>query len=125
AVKSAADTMSPNPAFNAADVITELGVGEALVSFLDEKGRPGITQRASVIAPDSCLGPLTPAERDAIVRGSLLHGHYEQEVDRESAYEMLRAQAEARMVEAPAQKPAASGGGMADVTFGSTGPRGG
>ncbi|MDX5364432.1 MAG: DUF853 domain-containing protein [Pseudazoarcus pumilus] len=125
AVKSAAETMRPNPAFNAAEVITELGVGEALVSFLDEKGRPGVTERASVIAPNSRLGPLTPAEREAIVRNSVLHGHYEREVDRESAYELLRAQAEARLAEAPAQKPAASGGGMSDVLFGSTGPRGG
>ena len=130
AVKSAAETMRPNPAFDATQVITELGVGEALISFLDEKGRPGITQRASVIAPDSRMGPLTAAERDAIVRTSLLHGHYEKEVDRESAHEMLRAQAEARMAEAPPQPSApggagASAGGISDVLFGSTGPRGG
>jgi uncharacterized protein len=124
-VKSAADTMRPNPAFDAAAVITELGVGEALISFLDEKGRPGITERASVIAPDSRLGPLTPVERATVISGSVLHGHYEQTVDRESAYELLRAQAEARLAQAPAQKPAASGGGMSDVIFGSTGPRGG
>src|SRR5690606_23828743 len=130
AVKSAAETMRPNPAFDATQVITELGVGEALISFLDEKGRPGITQRAAVIAPDSRMGPLTAAERDAFVRASLLHGHYEKEVDRESAHEMLRAQAEARMADAPPQQPAsggagASGGGISDVLFGSTGPRGG
>ncbi|MDX5445374.1 MAG: DUF853 domain-containing protein [Zoogloeaceae bacterium] len=125
AVKSAAETMRPNPAFDAAAVITELGVGEALISFLDDKGRPGITQRAAVIAPNSRLGPLTPAERSAVIAGSVLHGHYEQTADRESAYELLRAQVEARLAQAPAQKPAASGGGMSDVIFGSTGPRGG
>ena len=125
AVKSAAETMRPNPAFDAAAVITELGVGEALISFLDDKGRPAITERASVIAPNSRLGPLTPAERAAVISGSVLHGHYEQAVDRESAYELLRAQAEARLAQAPAQKPVASDGGMSDVIFGSTGPRGG
>src|SRR5690606_29555729 len=108
ALKSAADTMRPNPAFNAAEVITELGVGEALVSFLDAQGRTGMTQRASVIAPDSRLGPLTPPEREAVERNSVQHGHYEREVDRESAYEMLRPQADARMAEVPAQKPAAA-----------------
>ncbi|HRJ24935.1 MAG TPA: DUF853 family protein, partial [Thauera sp.] len=101
AVRTAADTMRPNPAFNAAQAITELGVGEALVSFLDDKGRPEVTERCFVIAPDSRLGPLTEAERRAAITGSVVHGHYEQVVDRESAYEMLRAQAAASAAAAP------------------------
>ena len=128
AVKTAADTMRPNPAFDAVAAITELGVGEALISFLDDKGRPQVTERCFVIAPDSRLGPLTEAERDAIVRGSLIHGHYEKEVDRESAYEMLRAQADAAATRAEAraaEAPQQDGGGLNDILFGSTGPRGG
>ena len=133
AVKSAADTMRANPAFDAAAAITELGVGEALVSFLDEKGRPEIVERASVIAPASRLGPLTRDERNQAIRASLLYGHYEQLLDRESAYEMLRAQAAAAS-EAAAEAgrapagcgPAVGGeGGIGDILFGSTGPRGG
>ena len=127
AVKTAADTMRPNPAFNAADAITELGVGEALISFLDEKGRPTIVERAFVIAPNSRLGPLDDAERKAAITGSVIYGHYEKAVDRESAYEMLRAQAAVREAEAaPAQaSTGGSGGGLNDMLFGSTGPRGG
>ncbi len=140
AVRSAAETMRPNPAFDATEAITELGVGEALISFLDEKGRPEIVERAFVIAPASRLGPLTPEERDAAIRNSVLFGHYEQAVDRESAYEMLRTQAEmaAQRAEEAARERASAGpggsgqertsgmgGGLSDVLFGSTGPRGG
>ena len=91
AVKTAAETMRANPAFDAATAITELGVGEALISFLDEKGRPQITERSFVIAPGSRLGPMEAAERDRAVRGSLLYGHYEKALDRESAFEKLQA----------------------------------
>ncbi len=126
AVKTAADTMRPNPAFDAAAAITELGVGEALISFLDDKGRPQLTERAFVIAPNSRLGPLTEAERRAVIAGSVLHGHYEQAVDRESAYELLRAQAASSAAKAEAQAAQApQGGGLNDILFGSTGPRGG
>jgi len=135
AVRSAAETMRPNPAFSAADAITELGVGEALVSFLDAQGRPTVVERSFVVAPASRLGPLSAAERAQAIRTSVLYGHYEQSVDRASAYEMLRAQAEAAATRAGAAsgRPAAggqasapsSGGGLADVLFGSTGPRGG
>lgn len=135
AVKTAADTMRANPAFDAAAAITELGVGEALVSFLDEKGRPEVVERAFVIAPSSRLGPMSDDERNAAIRGSLLYGHYEKLLDRESAYEMLRAQAAAATAETPpargqASAPAAGAeggmlGGMGDILFGSTGPRGG
>ena len=94
AVRSAAETMRANPAFDAASAIMELGVGEALVSFLDDKGRPEVVERAFVIAPHSRLGPLTPEERAQTISSSVLYGHYEALVDRESAYELLRAQAE-------------------------------
>ncbi len=128
AVKTAADTMRPNPAFDAVAAITELGVGEALISFLDDKGRPQITERCHVIAPDSRLGPLARPERQAVITGSLIYGHYEQSVDRESAYELLRAQAAASGV-ATGQQAAApeqqAAGGVSEILFGSTGPRGG
>jgi DNA helicase HerA-like ATPase len=129
AVKAAAETMRANPAFDAAAAITELGVGEALVSFLDEKGRPHVVERAFVLPPASRLGPLTDAERQQALRASVLYGHYEKVVDRESAYEKLSARvAEAPKVgaggtAAPAQE--AAGGGLNDLLFGRTGPRGG
>jgi DNA helicase HerA-like ATPase len=94
AVKSAAETFRQNPMVDVETAITQLGVGEALVSFLDEKGQPGIVERAFVLPPHGRIGPVTPDERQAIVRGSLVYGHYEQAVDRESAYEMLKARAE-------------------------------
>jgi DNA helicase HerA-like ATPase len=124
--------MRANPAFNAATAITELGVGEALVSFLDEKGRPHVVERAFVLAPGSRLGPLTAAERQAVIQSSLLFGHYEKTVDRESAYEKLTARAAA----APEQTKVGAGGtapqsaesggnAVSDLLFGRTGPRGG
>ena len=137
AVKTAADTMRANPEFDAASVITELGVGEALISFLDEKGRPHIVERCHIIAPDSRLGPLTPAERKAAIEGSVIFGHYEAVIDRESAYEKLRGGNGSPS--APADAPAARGGsaaqeeesgggllgGLSSILFGTTGPRGG
>jgi DNA helicase HerA-like ATPase len=139
AVKAAAETMRANPAFDAAAAITELGVGEALASFLDEKGRPHVVERAFVLPPASRLGPLTPDERQQAIRASVLYGHYEKTVDRESAYEKLTA----RVADAPAQEkvgvggtapwpggaggtaPAGQGGGLNEILFGRTGPRGG
>ena len=107
AVKTAADTMRANPAFDAAAAITELGVGEALISFLDEKGRPNITERCFVIAPGSRLGPLEAAERQQAIRASLIYGHYEKVLDRESAYEKIQAGfgQEQPAAEAPASAP--------------------
>ncbi len=129
AVKTAADTMRPNPAFDAVAAITELGVGEALISFLDDKGRPQVTERCFVIAPNSRLGPLTVGERQAAITNSVVYGHYEKLVDRESAYELLRAQAAGAAARADAQASKAAqaqaGGGLNDMLFGSTGPRGG
>jgi DNA helicase HerA-like ATPase len=106
AVKAAAETMRANPAFDAATVITELGVGEALVSFLDDKGRPAIVERAFVLPPSSRLGPLTDSERRQAIQSSTIYGHYEKVVDRESAYEKLTARATEA---APAEKVGAGG----------------
>ncbi len=92
AVKAAAETMRPNPTFAVEQAITELGIGEALVSLLDEKGRPGVTERALIVPPGSQLGPLPDAERARLVAASPLAGFYERAVDRESAYERLKEQ---------------------------------
>ena len=143
AVKSAATTMRANPKLDVEAVITELGVGEALVSFLDEKGRPNIVQRAFVAPPGSRLGPITPSERAVIVAASLVAGVYEKTVDRESAYEKLSVRVESATapdgkpapvakptITLPGQQPAAAEGGgifgmLKDMVMGSTGPRGG
>ncbi len=135
AVKTAAETMRANPAFDAATVITELGVGEALLSFLDEKGRPSIVERGFIVAPASRLGPLTPAERKTAIEGSVIFGHYEALVDRESAYEKLQGAAAgaggspaSNGGAAPAPAEESGGGlfgGLSEILFGSTGPRGG
>jgi DNA helicase HerA-like ATPase len=129
AVQSAASTMRANPRLDIQTAITELAVGEALVSFLDDKGRPSITERVYVIPPGSRIGPITADERRALVAGSLVAGAYEKTVDRESAYERLKAKALAGAEAARAGSTAAGGGGalggLGDVLFGSTGPRGG
>jgi hypothetical protein len=119
AVKTAAETLRPNPKLKVERVITELGVGEALVSLLDEKGRPGIVERAFVVPPGSRLGPLSEDERRPLIQSSDLHGHYEKTVDRESAYEKLKA----RVEESPAEKSESSNP-VSDIIFGKTGPRG-
>jgi DNA helicase HerA-like ATPase len=103
AVQAAAQTMRANPAFDAATVITELGVGEALASFLDEKGRPNVVEKSVIFPPASRLGPLTADERKAAINASPLLAVYGQTVDRESAYEILRGQP------ATQAKPAAPG----------------
>ena len=94
AVKAAAETFRTNPTINVETVITELGVGEALVSMLEEKGTPAIVDRAFVVPPHSQIGPITPEQRKQIISQSLVFGHYENRVDRESAYELLKAKAE-------------------------------
>ena len=94
AVKAAAQTFRTNPKLNVEDAITQLGVGEALVSLLDEKGTPGVVERALVAPPCGQIGPITPEQRQAIIKQSLVFGHYEKVVDRESAYEVLRGRAE-------------------------------
>ena len=102
AVKAAATTFRQNAKVNVEKVITELAVGEALVSFLDEKGSPTPVERAFVIPPGSRIGPLTPEERRAAMDQSLVAGHYEKAVDRESAYEKLKARAATKADGAPA-----------------------
>ncbi|MBV8624596.1 MAG: DUF853 domain-containing protein [Herbaspirillum sp.] len=93
AVTAAAETFRPNPQLNTVQAITELGVGEALVSFLDEKGRPNVVERGYILTPSSQIGPLTADERRALIASSLVAGVYEQAVDRESAYERLKGRA--------------------------------
>ncbi len=116
AVKAAADTMRDNPDLDEAAIITELGVGEALVSFLDEKGRPNIVERAFIIPPEGQIGPITPEQRQALIQSSLVAGVYEKTIDRESAYEVLKARTEqATQAQAQAQASAAkpeTGGGL-------------
>jgi len=149
AVKAAADTMRAKPGLDIAAAITELAVGEALVSLLDEKGRPSVTERVYVLPPGSQIGPITAEQRAALIKNSLVAGVYEKAVDRESAYERLsgrvaatggngaggkpsmadEAAAATRGLPTQAPAPQAEGGGMLDglkdVLFGSTGPRGG
>ena len=142
AVKAAAETMRANPSIgDMATAITELAVGEALVSFLDAKGRPSVTERVYVLPPGSQIGPITPDQRQALIANSLVAGTYEKVVDRESAYEKIRGAPPAGGT-APAagtpfslpgtsQAPPAADtgggllGGLKDAIFGSTGPRGG
>ena len=93
AVKAAAQTFRQNKDLDVEAAITELGVGEALVSFLSDKGQPTVVDRALIYPPKSQLPPLTPAERDQVIKQSAFYGHYEKVVDRESAYEMLKTRA--------------------------------
>ncbi|MFN8960149.1 MAG: helicase HerA-like domain-containing protein [Betaproteobacteria bacterium] len=140
AVNSVAETMRPNPRLDIKAAILELAVGEALVSLLDAKGTPGITERAYVCPPGSQIGPISVDERRALIAGSVVAGVYEKAVDRESAFELLRQRAggaaapagggraaSALPGSAPAGEAAGGGlmGGLGDILFGSTGPRGG
>jgi hypothetical protein len=128
AVRSAAETLRPNPKLKVAEAITELAVGEALVSLLDEKGRPTMVERAFIVPPGSRIGPIDAAERSNVIQSSTIYGHYEKAVDRESAYEKLKGRTEEKQAgQAPAPQPqSGSGGGMlSDILFGKTGPRGG
>jgi uncharacterized protein len=105
AVAAAAETFRVNPKVDVATAITELGVGEALVSFLDEKGIPTPVERTFIIPPQSRIGPITDAERAAVMQNSLVAGVYENQVDRESAYEVLKARAaETAAAEQPAEE---------------------
>ncbi|HSV53974.1 MAG TPA: helicase HerA-like domain-containing protein [Burkholderiaceae bacterium] len=139
AVKATATTMRQKPGLDIETAITELAVGEALVSFLDAKGRPSITERVYVLPPGSQIGPITPAQRQALVQGSLVAGVYEKAVDRESAYEKIKGRVPAAPAgggasggttlpgaQAPAEAEAGGMlGGLNEILFGSTGPRGG
>ncbi len=149
AVKSTAETMRPKAGLDIEAAITELAVGEALVSFLDRKGSPTETERVFVIPPGSQLGPITDSQRAELIKGSLVAGVYEKVVDRESAYEMFRQHAggrgepetadaggdEAKKPRIPGapqtggsaadDRDSGMGGMLNDMLFGSTGPRGG
>jgi DNA helicase HerA-like ATPase len=138
AVAATAQTMRPKAGLNIEAAITELAVGEALVSFLDAKGRPCETERVFVLPPASQLGPITPAQRQALIQNSLVAGVYENHQDRDSAYEKIKAgavpgQNNASQPMSPATDSASKDGsqegglmsGLSDMLFGSTGPRGG
>jgi hypothetical protein len=143
AVKSTAQTMRPKAGLDIEAAITELAVGEALVSFLDAKGRPCETERVYVLPPGSQIGPITPQQRQGLLQGSLVAGVYEKVVDRESAHELLRAHAQAqqpadRDPETGVTRPrvpgatnqgqgqeTGSGNVLNELLFGRTGPRGG
>jgi DNA helicase HerA-like ATPase len=138
AVKATATTMRQKPGLDIETAITELAVGEALVSFLDAKGRPSVTERVFVLPPGSQLGPITPQQRQALMASSLVAGVYEKIVDRESAYEKLKGRAAAISEQAgnaagngksangaPSDEGGGLMGGLNDMLFGSTGPRGG
>ena len=133
AVKTAAETLRPNPKLKAEKVITELGVGEALVSLLDDKGRPTIVERAFIVPPASHIGPLADAERQQAINASGLASKYRNTVDRQSAYERLTSRtAEAAAPSRPTapapgapSSPAPGSNPIGDLVFGKTGPRGG
>jgi len=131
AVKATAQTMRGKAGLDIEKAITELGVGEALVSLLDAKGRPSETEQVYVLLPGSQLGPITSEQRQALLASSLVAGVYEQVVDRESAYERLKGVAPAAPANTGTQAPAQQSvtdqvlAGLGDALFGSTGPRGG
>jgi DNA helicase HerA-like ATPase len=152
AVRVAAETLRPNPRLDVNEAITQLAVGEALVSLLDEKGSPTVTERAWIVPPASQIGSITDAQLDVVQKGvTQLYGHYTQSVDRESAYEKLKGRTDARTgaagqtaeadgaggiartapsgpwkePEPPSQTGSAISSALSDFLFGSTGPRGG
>ena len=137
AVKVAADTLRPNPKVDIGAAITELAVGEALISMLDEQGSPTPTERAWVAPPSSQIGPITDGDRATIKQRNVpIYGHYDQAVDRESAYEKLtiRTASKTEAAEAPpgqgqagaaGEAGAGIGAALSTILFGSVGPRGG
>ena len=124
AVRVAAETFRANPELDTESVLTQLAVGEALVSLLDEIGQPGIVQRAMIIPPRSYLPPLPADERQAMIQRSVLRGTYEETLDRESAFEILLQRAEEKGATGKAVA-ASSTNPLSSLLFGSTGPRGG
>jgi hypothetical protein len=122
AVKAAATTFRANPKLDVEKVIGELEVGEALVSFLDEKGRPHMVERAYVIPPASRLGVLSADERRKVIEGSLVAGHYEKNVDRESAHEQLKTRSHAKGVDGTTPAPSGGLGGILDSITGGGAP---
>lgn len=119
AVKTAAETFRANPSFKTADAIMELGTGEALVSFLEENGAPSVVERAKILFPLSQIGAVSQSQRELIIRQSRLYGRYDKVIDRESAFEVLMAEAEeamkaeqevAEIKEKPSKKQSSEGG---------------
>ncbi len=108
AVQAAAQTFRQNPKLDTVAVLQQLGVGEALVSMLDESGTPGIVQRAKIVPPRSQVGAITPEQRQQTIGSSVLAGHYEKTIDRESAYEKLQARAGNKTAGGPEATPGAS-----------------
>ena len=134
-VTSIAETMRPNPKLNVKQAILELSVGEALISFLDSDGSPGITERAFILPPVSQIGSITPSERKQLIQSSIVAGIYEQEIDRESAFEMLQARTGTENILSNSSKSPGSEnpmeqtgegifGKLGDLLFGSSGKRG-
>lgn len=128
AVKTAAETFRANPSFKTADAIMELGTGEALVSFLEENGAPSVVERAKILFPLSQIGAVSQSQRELIIRQSRLYGRYDKVIDRESAFEVLMAEAEeamkaeqevAEIKEKPSKKQSSEGGsGLLKGIFG-------
>lgn len=136
AVNSIAETMRPNPKLDVKQAILELSVGEALISFLDSEGSPGITERSFIVPPVSQIGPISSEERRQLIQTSIVAGVYEQEIDRESAFELLQARAggikdagEESAPKSPAIRNGTAGegilDGLGDLLLGTTGKRGG
>ena len=107
-LRAVADGFRPNPAIDTLTVLTELGIGEALVGTLEAKGTPAMVQRVAVAPPQSRIGPLSEAERAALIQQSPLRGRYDKPIDRESAYELLTARAEQAAQQAEQSKPSAA-----------------
>ena len=123
AVKSAAETMRQNPKLNIETAITELAVGEALVSFLDDKGRPCVTERVYVLPPAGQIGPITLGQRKTLIAESIVAGVYEKVVDRESAFEAIKGRTNTRMADpATAKEKIDAMGKAANTPVGTAGP---
>ena len=139
AVNSIAETMRPNPKLNIKQIILELSVGEALISFLNSDGSPGITERAFVLPPVSQIGPISSEGRRQLIQSSIVAGVYEQEIDRESAFELLQVRAggvKGATDESASKSTGTTGiadgsvdegilGGLGDLLLGTVGKRGG
>jgi DNA helicase HerA-like ATPase len=135
AVKAAAQTMRANPKLDTEKVISELSTGEALISMLDKKGRPTIVERAFILPPASRMGPLGDKERTSIIKSSVLFGHYEDTIDRQSAHEIIKSRIKAmddsnnKVLHNDEVQQSQDEGGLMDMLgdslFGKTGPRGG
>jgi DNA helicase HerA-like ATPase len=123
AVKAAAQTFRANPAIKVESTITELGVGEALVSFLDDKGIPGMVAQGFICPPSSHVGPITDAERASVIQSSNIFGHYEKAVERESAYELLQKRAAQQTVPSDTAAPPARPASPPSTSAGSRTPR--